>query len=290
MKPLAIRNWLFELHDGGDCTWETCSKTAGIMSLVFSFVDNNELYSIRNVMDKVTIPASEDEHEEVKVLLPEQTMNLLERLPHVVRIAVLLVACTGVRVSECLGLRWVHVKWNQSRIQIEQTFRRGEVQRRTKTKASKGPVPLCEPLSECLAEWRRKSPYSKEEDFVFASPTLHGTQPLWGQTMNADFIKPAAITLRLVAEGERFGWHRFRHSLCTWASEATKDITVSQTLLRHSDSKMTAEYIHANFDKALEAQRRFVQELLGSRSIEQLLGEPQDTELLAMKPGSEAIQ
>jgi hypothetical protein len=30
-----------------------------------------------------------------------------------------------------------------------------------------------------------------------------------------------------------FGWHRFHHSLCTWANE-TKDITVSQTMLSHA--------------------------------------------------------
>lgn len=48
MKPLEIRNWLFDLHDGDDYHWETCSKTAGIMSLVFDFVDHNELHSIRN--------------------------------------------------------------------------------------------------------------------------------------------------------------------------------------------------------------------------------------------------
>jgi hypothetical protein len=39
MKPLVIRNWLYDLHDGDDYRWETCSKTAGIMSLVFDFVD-----------------------------------------------------------------------------------------------------------------------------------------------------------------------------------------------------------------------------------------------------------
>src|SRR5580698_247379 len=65
----------------------------------------------------------------------------------------------------------------------------------------------------------------QDEDFVFASPTLKGKQPLWGQTMNAQFVKPAAIELELVAEGEHFGWHRFRHSLSTWANDTTKDIT-----------------------------------------------------------------
>jgi hypothetical protein len=66
--------------------------------------------------------------------------------------------------------------------------------------------------------------YNKDEDFIFASPTLNGKQPLWGQTMNADFVKPAVLALGLVTKSERFGWHRFRHSLSTWANEMTKEV------------------------------------------------------------------
>jgi integrase len=265
MKPIAIRNWLVDLHDGEDYVWETCSRVAGIMSLVFSFVDHNEIYSVRNPLDKVTIPASEEDHEEVKVLLPEQVIALLERLPYPVKIAVLLVASTGVRISECLGFRWSHVEWNESKIRIDQTFRRGEMQKRTKTLASKAPVPMCGALASYLAEWRQQTPYNKDEDYIFASPKLNGKQPLWGQTMNADFVKPAALTLGLAAKGERFGWHRFRHSLSTWANEITKDITVSQTLLRHSKPEMTAVYTHGNFNKALEAQRKYMEQLLATK-------------------------
>jgi integrase len=272
MKPLAIRNWLFDLHDGDDYHWETCSKTAGIMSLVFDFVDHNELYSIRNPMDKVTIPASEEEHPELKLLSPEEVFSLMGRLPGPVNIAVLLVAVTGVRISECLGLRWRHVKWDENKIFIEQVFRRGEIVKRTKTKASKAPVPMCEALAAMLSELRQQTPYSGGEDFVFASPYLEGKQPLWGQTMNAKFVKPAAIELGLIAEGERFGWHRFRHSLSTWANETTKDITVSQTMLRHRRPDTTAIYTHGNFDKALDAQRVYMDQLL------------------KMKPASESTQ
>jgi len=96
---------------------------------------------------------------------------------------------------------------------------------RTKTKASKAPVPMCEALATTLTEFRQQTEYSKDEDFIFASAALRGKQPLCGQTMNAQFVKPAAIELRLADESERFGWHRFRHSLSTWANETTKDIT-----------------------------------------------------------------
>jgi site-specific recombinase XerC len=79
-------------------------------------------------------------------------------------------------------------------------------------------------------------------------------------------VKPAVLALGLVTKSERFGWHRFRHSLSTWANEMTKDITVSQTLLRHSKPEMTAVYTHGNFDKALEAQRKYYGAIAGNKT------------------------
>jgi site-specific recombinase XerC len=121
---------------------------------------------------------------------------------------------------------------------------------------------MCESLAANLADLRRQTEYGKDDDFVFASPTLNGKQPLWGQTMNAQFVKPVAINLGFVAANEHFGWHRFRHSLSTWANDSTKDITVSQTMLRHAKPDMTAVYTHGNFGKALEAQRLYMDQLL----------------------------
>jgi hypothetical protein len=128
--------------------------------------------------------------------------------------------------------------------------------------SSNAPVPRCEALAEFLKEWRQQTPYNSDADYIFASTKLNGRQPLWGQTLNADFVKPAAVSLGLVAEGERFGWHRFRHSLSTWANETTKDITVSQTLLRYSKPDTTAIYTHGAFGKALNAQRQYMAELM----------------------------
>jgi site-specific recombinase XerC len=70
--------------------------------------------------------------------------------------------------------------------------------------------------------------------------------------MNCQLVKHAAIDLGLVNERERFGWHCFRHSLSTWANDMTKDITVSQTMLRHAKPGITAVYTHGNFEKALD--------------------------------------
>lgn len=60
---------------------------------------------------------------------------------------------------------------------------------------------------------------------------------------------------------------RLASSLSTWANDATKDITVSQTLLRHSKPDMTAVYTHGNFEKALDAQRQYLSQLFAAKPV-----------------------
>src|ERR1700722_4333582 len=59
---------------------------------------------------------------------------------------------------------------------------------------------------------------------------------------------------------------------CTLGTVAAKDITVSQTMLRHAKPDTTAIYTHGNFGKALDAQRVYMKQLL------------------RMKPASESTQ
>jgi hypothetical protein len=60
-------------------------------------------------------------------------------------------------------------------------------------------------------------------------------------------------------------YEQSRQPVSTWANETTKDITVSQTLLRHSRPEMTADYTHGNFPKALDAQRQYMEQLLAGK-------------------------
>jgi site-specific recombinase XerC len=50
------------------------------------------------------------------------------------------------------------------------------------------------------------------------------------------------------------------------AAVEAKDITVSQTMLRHAKPDTTAIYTHGNFDKALDAQRMYLDQLLKIKS------------------------
>ena len=128
-------------------------------------------------------------------------------------------------------------------------------------------MPMCSALAAFLKQWKQETPYSGDDDFIFPSMKLRGRKPLWGQTLNADYIKPTAIKLGLVVNGERFGWHNFRHSLSTWANDKTKDITISTTLLRHAKPDITTLYTHGDFAKALGTQRPYMKELMSQATM-----------------------
>ena len=80
----------------------------------------------------------------------------------------LLAASTGLRISECLGLQWQDVSFEQSQIHVRRTWTCGEVGV-PKSKASKAPVPLHLLLAEFMQAWKNQTPYSQPGDWVFPS-------------------------------------------------------------------------------------------------------------------------
>jgi hypothetical protein len=104
IKPLAIRDWLFSLHDEDDYDWQTVSKIKMVMGQVFDHADVHDLETCRNPVSKVRVPGSEDDDKEVRILQPEETWRIISRLEDPERTLVLLIAATGLRISEALGL------------------------------------------------------------------------------------------------------------------------------------------------------------------------------------------
>ena len=72
-----------------------------------------------------------------------------------------------------------------------------------KTEASARPVPMDSYMAEDLLRWRKTCLYPMETDWVFASPTMKGTQPYWPDNLMKRHIKPAA----------KASWHPQEHRL-----------------------------------------------------------------------------
>lgn len=95
------------------------------------------------------------------------------------------------------------------------------MQTKLKTKASRKGVPM-DNLADLLQDWKAKTAYSAEDDWVFASPHRNGEMPLNPVPAMTYWIQPAAQKAGIT---KHFNWHIFRHlvgSLLGQSGEHTK--------------------------------------------------------------------
>ena len=128
----------------------------------------------------------------------------------------------------------------------------------TKTTASAKPVPLHSEVAEVLEEWKKVTPYTQPGDFLFPSIRAKGKFPVWPHMILKKIIRPAANQAGI--EGNRIGWHTFRHSPGTNLRALGVDIKVAQTTLRHANSRITIDlYAQAVFSAVREANTRVME-------------------------------
>lgn len=138
-------------------------------------------------------------------------------------------ACTGLRISELLALKWADIQFDAQEIHPVRAIVDNHVGE-LKSEASGKAVPMDIALSDALIDWRGSCPYNQDTDFVFGSPEKKGKQPLWPDTLLHKVLKPAAVRAGIT---KRIGWHSFKHTYATLLVESGANVKDTQDLLRH---------------------------------------------------------
>ena len=226
----------------------TCAKIRNLMSVVFNHGIRHQVYSrnpirlVRQSAKRRRIPV---------VLSVSEVQQLLDALALRERTLVLLDVGTGLRMSELFGLKWKDVDFDANEISVVRSIVM-QVTGPCKTESSQKPVPLDPYLAAALQVWRQQAKYSGPEDWVFASPSVNGQRPYWGQQIMRKVIRPIAIRVGIT---KRIGWHTFRHTYSTMLRATRVDIKVMQELLRHASSRVTMD----TYTQAVTAQKRKAQ-------------------------------
>ena len=130
-----------------------------------------------------------------------------------------------------------------------------------KTEASAKDVPLDAALAESLLKLKLAGPYNRDTDWVFASVTMKGKQPLWPETLWRRYGRPA---VKAAGISKRVGFHTFRHTYTTLLTQNNEDVKVVQELLRHANSRITLDlYAQAGMQEKRQAQSKLVERVLG---------------------------
>lgn len=257
IQPLDVMQWLKASKREENLENPTVDKFRRVMNLVFK---HGQTYGLLprseegNPMKFVRVKTQSEY--EAMLITPEEGFKILMAMPQPERTLTMLIAATGLRISECLGLQWADVDYESQQISVRRSWTGGKVGR-SKSPASKAPVPLVPQLAGFMREWQQQTPYGQPADWMFASTRLKGKQPRVANMLVEDYLRPAAVKVGVLKEGEkvRFGFHNLRHSLASFLVRNGTDVKTVQKMLRHSDVSTTLGiYAHSMSEDRLAAQ------------------------------------
>src|ERR1017187_1303902 len=253
INPDNIEEWLGVLVLANP----TREKIRRVMNVVYRRGQKSRMLPMTDEGNPVAfVTQSSKSNYKAVIISPEQAFRIMMELEDPYRTLVFLVAVTGLRISEALGLKWGDLDYERQMIHLRRVWVGNDIVEQLKTEGSAAPVPLGDLLADALRGWNQNTSYAKSDDWVFPSLKLKGKTPLSASIMAADKIRPAAVKVGIrLAKGQRFGFHNFRHSLATFLVSRGKDVKTIQGLLRLAKVTTTLDLYSQSIDAAtLEAQ------------------------------------
>jgi integrase len=189
-----------------------------------------------------------------------QMREILESTPKKYRVLFQVLALTGARAGEVLGLQWKHVDLGKAQLQIEQSLWHGLLVA-PKTRDSVRTINMSVVLVEALRKHREASDKKASNDFVFCKKD---GSPLHPDVLRKDVLYPVLDRLRIARPFGASGFHAFRHSVGSLINAETGNLKLVQKLLGHSNISMTADvYTHTSQESEREAARAVERAIYG---------------------------
>ncbi|MGA8237709.1 MAG: site-specific integrase, partial [Candidatus Sulfotelmatobacter sp.] len=162
VKPYPVQEWLRKLP--------VAPKTRGhIRSLMYRLFEKAMLWELvpleRNPMGLVELKGVSRRLRPPRILTEEEFGAVLNQLVHPYHGMVLLAGCTGLRISEVMGLRWTSINFENLVMEIREGFARSQVTK-LKSECSQDQLPLDPDVATILLEWKRLCP-ATEGNWVF---------------------------------------------------------------------------------------------------------------------------
>jgi integrase len=187
----------------------------------------------RNPMELVTIKGATKRMKQPRSLTVEEFQRLVEQLEEPFRIMALVCVCFGLRISECLALKWSDVDWLNSTLCIERGIVH-QVVDDVKTPESQRSMYIDSDMLEALKMWKQLAQFSAPDDWIFASPVQIGRLPFSYAGVWRVLRKAAAK-----AGIGHISSHTFRHTHRSWLDAVGTPVGVQQRLMRHTDIRTT---------------------------------------------------
>jgi integrase len=230
LKARPVEQWLESLK----LSPKSRSHVRGLLHKLWDFAMWSEVVPVQvNPMSLVTVRGSSKRQQKPRSLTVEEFRKFVGLLGEPFRTIALIGVCFGLRMSECLALKWSDVDWLSGKLSIE----RGIVRQRVddvKTVYSERDMSIDAEMIGVLKAWRQSTQFASQDDWMFASPVKLGRQPWSYDQVWRSFLRAAES-----AGIGKVGTHTMRHTYRSWLDAVGTPIAVQQKLMRHSDIRTT---------------------------------------------------
>ena len=149
----------------------------GMLHLLMEFAMwSGALEISRNPIDLVVVKGATKRTRQPRSLTVDEFRKFVQHLEEPFRTMALLCVCFGLRISECLALKWCDVDWLNGKLRIERAIVRQHVDD-VKTIYSQKQMSMDAELLAILKAWKQTTQFPADGDWLFASPVQLGRLP-----------------------------------------------------------------------------------------------------------------
>jgi integrase len=206
----------------------------GLLRVLWDFAMwRGDLPMQRNPMELVKVKGATKRKRQPRSLTVGEFQKFIAHLEDPFHTVALLCCCLGLRISECLALKWSDVDWINGRLTVERGIVCQQVDD-VKTEESRKKLAISPELLDAVKTWKQTTQFSSPEDWMFASPVQIGRLP-WSYDQVWRKYQKAAEQAGIGG----LGTHSLRHTYRSWLDSVGTPVGVQQKLMRHSDIRTT---------------------------------------------------
>ena len=238
IAPRDIRGFVDHLESLGQAPSSVRKNFAPVRALLATAVEDGVIAANPASVIRVVGARRDWEGTEPRALTRAELAAFFAEVPAEWAPLFQLLAQTGLRISEAIGLTWADISLAEApALRVRRQIYRGRVGP-PKTRYGRRTIPLSPHMSRTLAALRAASSFAGDDDPVFC--TSAGT-PLDSSNLRRRVLRPTA-------ERAGLGWvgfHTFRHTCASLLFEAGRNIKQIQEWLGHHDPGFTlSTYVH----------------------------------------------
>ena len=227
IKPIYIQEWVNNMSEKDLAPATVCRCYRYLRSCLrqayfWELIAENPCRSI--ILPRIN-------HEELVFLEPHKIATLLEEAHEPARTLFAVLAFTGLRLGEALGLAWKHINFQDGLINVERAWSSLGIMQEPKTRSSRRAIPISPTLAITLGQHYEREGKPDPEDFLFS---YDGTQPLDQSNVRSEFVATVSR-----CGFEHVTIHSLRHSLASALLASGASIKALQRCLGHASAMMT---------------------------------------------------